>query len=333
MAAYDMHYTLIATLLVFVVWLLWRNTKETYARETKKPTIFVSIPAYRDADCAQTVVHMFETAADPSRVYAGMCVQTTGSETESCLPPDFKWHSNVRILRIPHTEAKGPTYARAMCASLYRGESWFLGIDSHTKWAEGWDATLLDMIKQCDSKKPVLSQYPPAWDDTSNDADGVPVLCKVNFNEAGAPALGATIRKLAAPQRIPYVAGGFMFGPGSIATEVKFDPTLDHLWIPEEFLLSARLYTHGYDVFAPTKSVAYHYYERQGAPRWHGDNPTWHAAEQNTLKKVLRLLEGHNPEYTYGMGTQRSLREYYRFAGIDWQQKKMIPKREKELCG
>lgn len=298
----------------------------------KEDTIFVSIPAYRDQDCVNTVVEMFEKADKPHRIFAGMCVQTVGDDGESCLPKNFKWHSNVRVIRIPHTEARGPTYARALCAQLYRNETWFLGIDSHSKWVKGWDDKCLRMVRKLPAKS-VLSHYPPAWDET--DVKDIPHCHKVKFDTQGAPALESTrVPADGKFRKTPYVTGGFTFGPGTIASDVKFDPTLDHLWIPEEFLLSARLYTHGYNVYSPTETIVTHFYERKGAARWHDDIPSWNAIQKDTLKRVLKLLDptAGASGYGYGMGTSRTLQQYYDYCGIDWHARGMIPGRENDFA-
>lgn len=306
-----------------------RKTRETFQNNN---TIFVSVPAYRDKDCMGTLHDIFAKAKYPDKVFVGACVQSTGANEENCLPPDFKYHSNVRIVKIPHTEAQGPTYARALCAKLYRDEMWFLAIDSHTKFAQDWDSKLVTMAtdKLKYSPKPVISHYPPGWDSTQQFKDSkIPVICKVKFSKDGVPALAGAVRNPDA-RKLPYVAGGFMFAPGSVAK--LFDDKLKHLWIPEEFLLSARLYTNGYDVYAPTESVAYHFYTRKGAPRWHQDVPDWHAISKATVRRVMKVLDPTNTKKVrgvMGMGTERTLQEYYNFAGIDWTNRKM---KNETLC-
>lgn len=312
---------------VVVLVVMYRS--ERYTTETPKgDTIFVSIPAYRDQDCAATVLDLFRKAKRPERVFAGMCVQTTGDDIESCLPKNFKWHANVRIIRIPHTEAKGPTYARALCASLWRGETWFLGIDAHSKWAPGWDEFCVREVKKLPPKS-ILSHYPPAWDEEDVwNATDVPHCHKVKFDDNGAPALEATrVPKKSCPRRTPYVTGGFTFAPGQVAK--LFDPGLDHLWVPEEFLLSARLYTHGYDVYTPSRSVVSHFYERKHSVRWNDDIPSWHGDQKGTLRRVLDMLDpGTVTPGEYGMGNARPLQDYYDFCGVDWYNKRMMPGRE-----
>lgn len=296
-----------------VVWSKAPVATELFAN---KETIFVSIASYRDTDCSTTLKNMFENADDPNRVFAGVCEQNTASSKEVCLATGFKWHDQVRRVSIPSTEAKGPTYARYLCSTLYRGETYFCQLDSHMRFTKGWDTAVIAMLKKCPSEKPVLSHYPH---DYGNEAtEGVPVLCKSKLDPAtGLATLEAvTMAASGTPKPVPFVAGGFMFGPGTIAREVPYDPGLDHLFQGEELLYSARLWTSGYDMFTPTANVVTHHYYRKGAAKFWDDLETKQARDK-TLVKVRALLSGTLASYPYGMGTARSLGAYWDYAKID----------------
>ncbi len=47
----------------------------------------------------------------------------------------------VRLARIPLLESKGPCYARYVGAQLYRGETFYLQLDSHMTMVPRWYAT------------------------------------------------------------------------------------------------------------------------------------------------------------------------------------------------
>jgi len=57
-----------------------------------------------------------------------------------------RWHANVRALgreqvrlaRIPLMDSKGPCYARYVGAQLYRGETYYLQLDSHMTMVPRW---------------------------------------------------------------------------------------------------------------------------------------------------------------------------------------------------
>lgn len=294
--------------------------------DAKPKTIFVSVPSYRDASCMRTLRNMFAMATHPGRVFVGCCEQNTASVKEQCKPNKFKYHANVRVISIPHGEAKGPTYARALCADLYRGEDFVLSIDSHSKFAKGWDVALIDMLRACPSPKAIVTHYPPerkAAKDPNVDAHGIPCLCASKFGGDGLPVLEAVMvaATAGAPRPVPYLAGGMWFAPGSVFADVPMDPTLSHLFQGEEFLLSARCWTAGYDMYTPTKSVVFHYYGRKGEPHYWDDQPkTWHALQTATgarVRQILGLEQPGMPDYAYGMGSARTLQAYYDYCGID----------------
>jgi len=303
---------------VAVVWWLMRHRR----REgfDSPPTIFLSIASYRDDECAATLQSLFETADHPERLTVGVCEQNSGAVEEVCLNAGFKWHDRVRRVSLPAREAKGPTYARYLCSTLYRGEDFFCQIDSHMRFVKGWDAAVAAMWTACGSDKAILTHYPhdTVHMDKPAGKTSVPIMCKSKFDGQGLPTFEASsVPAGGSPRRAAFVAGGFIFGPGRMVRDVPFDPDLPHLFQGEEILLSARLWTAGYDFYTPTANLAFHHYYRKDQPKFWNDMD--YAAEQKrTVKKVIELLQGRKTGYPYGMGTARSLDDYYAYAGIDW---------------
>ena len=50
--------------------------------------------------------------------------------------------------------------------------------------------------------------------------------------------------------------------------DVPFDPFLPWIFMGEEIILSARLWTHGYDIYTPTQPVLTHRYKRMDQPKF-----------------------------------------------------------------
>ncbi len=288
--------------------------------ENQIPSIFVSIASYRDTDCNATLTSLFANATHAARVFVGVCEQNTKAGSESCVPTEFEWHDQVRRISVPYKEARGPTYARYLCSTLYRDETYFCQVDSHTRFTPGWDVRAIDMLRACPSSKAVLTHYPHDWDRTrlGTAAAGVPVLCKSLFDADGMLTFNAvTLDASPVPRPVPFTSGGFVFGPGSMVREVPYDPDLPHLFTGEEILYSARLWTTGYDFFTPTDNLVFHHYYRSDAPKFWNDLE-YEAQQKVTRTKVHALLGGGMQGYGYGMGTARSLQEYWAYAGIDW---------------
>ena len=313
-------------IVALAVLMLSRRGKEGYADE--KETIFVSVAAYRDARCMDTVRKLFKMAKHPSRIFVGICQQVSDDASEMCMPMEHS--KNIRVVSVPHAEAKGPTWARAVIANqLYRGERYYLQIDSHTDPVQNYDELSIAELKACPGSSTdlnVLSHYPLHVDTEEKvEAAGVPRLCKSKWNTQGIPTFEAVILPAGKePKRVPFTSGGFLFGVGeTLVNKVGFDGTLDHLFQGEEFLFSARLYTHGVDVWTPRVNLVRHVYDRDGPRFW--DDVDYKGVQAQTIRKVKRILGLEKPampaSYSHGLGRQRSLESYWKFAGLDPEKK------------
>lgn len=313
----------------------------------KKDTIFVSIASYRDKICPKTLGSIFDNARHPSNVFIGICQQNDPNDVD-CIEeglkdkPELRCH--VRILRLSHHQAKGPTFARFLCSTLYQDEEYFLQIDSHCQFVRDWDVILINMIndlKQNGVPKPVLSHYTPNYTDYQPVPDPntpISTICKAWFTDANLISLQGAgwVQPDDLPRPNAYIAAGMFFCEGKFLKEIPFDPELDYLFIGEELLLSARFYTNGWDIFTPNKNTIYHLYTRESDPKfWENQHIDAEGASQKTRfilgldldKSKLSPRQIHSISL-YGLGKERTLDEYYRHAGIDLQKKEVI----KNMC-
>jgi hypothetical protein len=307
--------------------------------------IFVSIASYRDSVCSTTIKSMFEMAENPQNIFVGVCEQNDFNSTEEeCLPDKFEYAKNVRIIRIPSYQARGPTYARYLCSTLWYGEKYFLQIDSHTKFIKDWDTKCINMINLLKSRnisqKPVLSYYPRQIEEYQANPEfkEVPRICTAFFNDRGMLSFnGSQFRETSdTPYNTPYAAAGFMFCESTFLNELPFDPNLKNIFVGEEILHSIRFYTHGWDIFTPTEDIVFHEYTRETKPKVWSDNNFNDSHAFLKIKQLLMLDDTNEtpPDYImenidkYGLGTVRSLQDYYDFAGIDLKNKKIY----KDFC-
>lgn len=298
-------------------------------------TIFISIASYRDRLCSQTLQSAFKNAKYPERIFVGLCEQNKHSDKD-CLPPDFPFKDNIRIIKKDYKEAKGPTWARFLCSTLYKNETFFLQIDAHTMFVKNWDEKCIQMIHSLEkspdivNKNVVLSHYPPEmsdYDETPSD-EYVTHMIESFFNDDGIITFkGAHWKKPGElPRRNAFIAGGFIFCRGRWLKDVPLDPFLHYLFTGEEILLSARSYTAGWDVYTPNKNIIYHAYTRDEDPKFWLDN-VYDSTEAKQKVKIILQLENDLSALTnekvyksikkYGCGNVRSLQDFYNFVGID----------------
>lgn len=87
----------------------------------------------------------------------------------------------VREICVPYTEATGPCKARAQAQYLWRGEGYYLQIDAHMRFVQGWDSQLkrelVEAEKLSNSGKAVLSTYPSGKAEILTDNRRVSVRC------------------------------------------------------------------------------------------------------------------------------------------------------------
>ncbi|MGA8939330.1 MAG: GlcNAc-transferase family protein [Acidobacteriaceae bacterium] len=311
--------------------------------------IFVSIASYRDIQLVPTIEDLLAKAQEPGLVRFGICWQH--SEDEPPLP--FADDQRFKIIDVHWSDSRGACWARSEIMKLWQGEQWFLQIDSHCRFAQGWDTKLIRMMVQTGSPKPILSTYANAFTPRQAGStgpeflSGTPQLIALEtFTDQGIPKLkpleivDASIRKQ--PMRARFLAAGFLFAPGSFVEDVPYDPGL--YFFGEEISMTLRAFTAGYDLFHPVESVAWHDYVRAYAVRhWEDHAPSessliakrtsaWSELDSVSQQKVRQLLRGNtsvdgadSPNLLggFGLGTDRTREEYERYAGVSFEKQKL----------
>jgi [Skp1-protein]-hydroxyproline N-acetylglucosaminyltransferase len=290
--------------------------------EIKKDTIFVSIASYRDSECQKTLKSLFDNAKNKNNCFVGICEQNNFNIDDDCLINN-EWKCNISIIRIPYFEAKGPTYARYLCSSLWNGEEYYLQIDSHSTFIKDWDEKLINMIKEIKNRKlslkPVLSHYPVDVKKINEKTNTIPHIHSAEYNKNGIIVLSAAIYtdnnndfKLSY-----FMSAGMFFCESKFLNEIPFDPTLDDLFEGEEILTSIRFYTNGWDVFTPKENILFHEYYREDKPKYFIDNTkTFNPSKAQIKVKNLLDVNFNDPEEKYGLGKIRTLNDFYSNAKI-----------------
>jgi hypothetical protein len=283
-------------------------------------TIFVTVPSYRDRKCRKTLHSMFANARYPGRVFAGVYEQNADGAERCTVEEQFA--PNVRTVSVHASAATGPCTARYECARLMREEDVYLQVDSHTEFARDWDVLAVQMLLDEPSAREgrsVLSTYPVNCGAGWHERDP-PVIDGVRYSGAWF-LFNATMRADARRAHAPslQVGGGFLLCLASVVRRVELDPHLAGLFNHEELLYTARLYTHGIDVLAPTRCIVCHDYAYGEHRSVWSDNPGWNR-HTGGARRADALLRGTHPEQTgrYGMGTARSLDDFWRRIGVDY---------------
>jgi len=300
----------------------------------KKETIFIHLPAYRDPELVPTIKDALKNAKYPKRIHFGICRQYHPDDKFDDLT-EFKGDKRFNIYECLYTEAKGLPWARAVINEQLMGkQDYILQLDSHHRFAQDWDMTLIEMHNQREKQgyKPILAAYLPLYT-PFNDPEGRSMepwqqqfAC---FYPHGTifirPSLLHGWKDMTEPPFSRFLSGHFCFARTEWAREVKHDP--DIYFSGEEINLTVRSYTHGYDMFHPHKLVVWHSTmreERSGMLKWDDDAKLgvdwWN--RQNTARAKIRQLfrvEDNGYDLTgYDLGTARTIEDYEKYAGVNF---------------
>lgn len=308
-----------------------------------KDTIFVQIAAYRDPELVPTVLDCIARAKHPDNLRFGICWQFAEGDNIAAIA-----HlPQVRFLAVPYHESKGACWARTLACQMYDGQEYYLQIDSHHRFVDGWDEKLVAMLIGLEAdgvKKPLLTAYPPSYDpknDPAGRATGGIQIDFSAFNDNSVFSTGSSPIKnwetRTKPLRGRFFAGGFAFARAAFVTDVPYDPSL--YFQGEEMAMALRAFTHGYDIYHPHHPVLWHHYMRHETPKHWKDHvkaegkpepkETWDQLNAYSQKRIKHLFSYAGYRYEdvdwgkYGRGAERSLRDYELFCGMDFRHKRI----------
>lgn len=297
-------------------------------------SIFIQIPSYRDFELNKTVASAASNASGANNLSFGIhnCILFDG---EIEIKTDFPEWVTINSATSIAPQNIGLQQARYLANEFYDGEDYYLQIDSHMRFFENWDVSLINDIRYYQNlglPKPLVTQYPPAYtyndDGTENIQFNQPFYqCGIwfgekveNFKETLIPTQQARVL-FDTCGFIKSVSGGFIFTLGSFA-KVKPNPKIA-FW-GEEPLIAARAFTHGFDLVMPfTHNVSHLYHSQQPFAKtrrhhiWGDFSEIWGVMDAESRTEYKRIFT----ERIIGdgaMGTERTLDDYEEFSGLNF---------------
>ena len=298
--------------------------------------IFVALAAYCEPELRLTIQSCIDNAVNPGRLHFGVCLQYDDDGVEEIHQDsidDLLGQHKILIVKYPYTSSKGGCWARNIVQSLYRNEEYTLQVDAHSRMVEGWDNILINMMHELPSSKPLITGFPPLYfiNDgkeefiSRDDLTCVPTTKIASWSEDGWIHHPTEFipENSAFPRRTRVISGAFVFTLGRWNIEVNQDP--DHLYTGEEFALTLRSYTSGYDLFNPSQIVLWHRGHPQPNRKYISDfdQQSVDNRHKNAVRRLNILLEG-DPEQQlepFSLGGERTLEDYRIFSGLDCSQR------------
>jgi len=298
----------------------------------KKNKIFISIASYRDPELIPTIKDCIKTCKLPHNLIFGISRQYHPDDGFDNLS-NYKKDKRFKIIETTYDKSLGVCDARHNIQKLYDGEEFYLQLDSHHRFIEGWDTKLKKTFRKLiksGHKKPILSAYLPSYDPSSKNENRLDAVWRTYIDrfipEGPIFIFPETIEsKTAEPELARFLSGHFIFCSGHFVEEVPYDPTL--YFHGEESSLAVRAFTHGYDLFHLHRPWLWHQYTRSKASRHWDDSPDFRELNSKSFKRFKELLgvdgvrRKHFPKY--GLGKERSLVAYERYSGIRFKDRKV----------
>lgn len=307
-------------------------------------TIFIQIAAYRDPQLVPTIEDCLAMANNPQNLRFAIARQFKPEDGFDNVDA-YRNDPRFKIIDIDWKDSKGVCWARNLVQQEYNDEQYTFQIDSHMRFAKGWDTLAIDMIKQLQNMgypKPLLTAYTSSFNPDNDPAERQLDPWFMEFDrfipEGAIFFLPSTIpdyQTRVEPMRSRFYSAHCTFTLGCFSTEVQHDP--EYYFHGEEISIAVRAYTWGYDLFHPHKVLAWHEYTRKGRPKQWDDtdlkvqveDKIMNANERCHLKNRKLFGMDNEPQDVdfgkYGFGTVRTLEDYELYAGVKFNERKVHP--------
>lgn len=299
--------------------------------------IFVSIPAWEDTELVDTINKCLSAAKYPENIVFGI-----GMNYE--VEPYLRDFSN-KILIVRDKEDYGDIQnpgiiqVRAKIRSLITDEEYFMSIDAHANFEDGWDQTLISDIDSLPEKY-VISKQIMAPGDKNN------YYSKWQISDRDITAQPRSIDKDLEMVNDNYflnyyTSGNFIFGRTSWIKSMTFP---DYHGFPyEEPEMAVALFCNGFEVVSPTgehcpisagndPKYMFPYDEKWwnfiGTDR---NNPNhwekvWVMDDSEMTKEVLKLMFTGNNKYFTLENLERSVFDFYKSIGLEQEHRQVFNK-------
>lgn len=293
-------------------------------------SIFLSIASYRDPELIETVKSAIMKAKNPGSLTIGIYWQYDEDEDLSALDSLF----NLKMIKKHWSQVEGSVcWARAEIQRLlFDDEDWYFQVDSHTRFAQDWDAKLIEMYSQVEGDA-VISVGPPYYYDMNAEGglpytvnidcdicyDNKPQLQKLDHAGTYHFMYGfIPMGEVDGPVRGRHISAALLFAPGKWVRDVPYDDKI--YFHGEEPTLTVRTYTNGYDIYAPNQLVCWHLKYSFPDRKRHWNTFEREQVDPLSVASNERYWEVMNGELEgpYGLGNKRSMKDWEIYSGVSF---------------
>ncbi|OQS04180.1 hypothetical protein THRCLA_03569 [Thraustotheca clavata] len=278
--------------------------------------IFIGIASYRDGHkCGFTLWTAFTRAVKPESVFIGIIDQVVDGDLvcleeycrrarETWPEHECRYKENIRIDTHDAKLSKGPTVARWQQQQLIKDEEFCMEIDAHSQFLPNWDVEIVKEWARTENEMAVLSTYPMAYSFIGKN-NTIPKhysshLCGYlpRATASDIPIIEGMrlIDNSEYPQMAALWGGCLSFSKCHAEKRVAIDKHMNWVFWGEEYLRSFQLWTHGYDIYSPSRhgSVVFHNWTNDPEKHRFWDKPAFpkevHDSEELKAYNRLRML-------------------------------------------
>jgi [Skp1-protein]-hydroxyproline N-acetylglucosaminyltransferase len=233
--------------------------------------IFCSVASYRDIQCPLTVMDMIKKAKHPENLM--ICINQQNADTDhDCFNNYDYYPAKIKIIKYNDKEARGPCWARYLIQQEWRGEQYFLQIDSHMRFVEEWDQKCIDQLNGL-PKKSCLTNYVALFNlieskPYANQLRGP--LYIVNKETSDLDGFFRVNSDFIESADKPQIGKGwsacFSFSSSELLHDAPYDPYTPFLFFGEEMDIWARMWSKGWKSYAPSIPICFTSFDRSYRP-------------------------------------------------------------------
>ena len=291
--------------------------------------IFVSVASYRDTELKPTLDSLINNEDRPDELNIVVVEQELKRKHL-----DLSGYPNINHIKKLSHESKGAGWARKIAYEEYNGEELFFQIDSHMRFAKGWDTKLKTMLQQAQqdagTEKIILSQFPAPYIIFTDGSIHYPVGDEDFWDEPSWTSVVNTWSGVWAghrqkmidkskPHKSHTLLAGYLFTLGKFVEEIPYDERI--VFMGEELCMAMRAYTRGWEIYAPNEMLVWHFYKREERPKvWneHRQARSWSDLELNSQKVQKNVLLGIE-QGEFGIGDYQRYLDYQEMIGINFE--------------
>lgn len=233
-------------------------------KDLNQKTIFISLASVTDTEIVPSVINAFAAAKYPERIFIGIGLLDKNKKNYKKLKNLNNDHISIKYEKF-NKKLLGVGLGRARAQSLYNNQDYFLQLDAHSFFNQGWDEDLINLHKEAKefskSEKVILSCIPAkySYDPDRSQLEGnkfpvYPAFRMLRFWPGGVPRWESIDLKNWGefPNKFYPVAkasSAFMFGDQDFGKDTGIEESA--VFYDEEIFYSVNLFDKGYSFIFP----------------------------------------------------------------------------------